>query len=69
MIKSLKKLAVLVGALSVGTTAFAAGPDFSQLGSVEFGTAVTAVIAIAASIAAIRVAVAGSRAVLRMISG
>ncbi|OOF58376.1 hypothetical protein [Rodentibacter myodis] len=69
MIKSLKKLTILVGALSIGSTAFAAGADFSQLSNVDFGTAVAAVIAIAAAIAGIRVAVAGSRAVLRMISG
>ncbi|OOF73017.1 hypothetical protein BKG99_11775 [Rodentibacter caecimuris] len=67
--KLLKKIAISTGVLFIGSSAFAAGPDFSQLANVDFGTAIAAVIAIAAAIAGIRIAVAGSRAVLRMISG
>ncbi|MCQ9120818.1 hypothetical protein [Rodentibacter pneumotropicus] len=69
MIKSLKKLTVLVGTLSIGSAAFASGPDFSSLSSVDLGSAALAVIAIGGAIATVRVAVAGTRAVLRMISG
>ncbi|AGQ37746.1 TPA: hypothetical protein PWY77_002413 [Mannheimia haemolytica] len=68
---NLKKLAV-TGAVVVASSsvAYAAGPDFSAMTTgVDFSTASTAIIAVGVAAAGMSVAIAGVRAVLRMIRG
>lgn len=70
MTKFLKKASIVTGALLMGSTAFAAGPDFSSLtAGVDFSSAVTAVISIGVALAGLYIAISGSKAVLRMIRG
>lgn len=62
------KLAIGTGALVVGNSAMAAGPDFTSLtGSVDFATVITAVLAITLAVAGVKVAIIGARKVLSMI--
>ncbi|MBF0751057.1 MULTISPECIES: major capsid protein [unclassified Pasteurella] len=66
MSKLIKKSLVVLGTLLVGSTAFAV--DFSQMtSSVDFSSAVTAVLSIGGALAGVHLAIAGARAVLRMI--
>ncbi|MGX2970457.1 hypothetical protein ACWIVY_09305 [Ursidibacter sp. B-7004-1] len=65
-----QKFGVAVGVLSLSSLALADAANFSSIGAgLDFGTAVTAVIAVAAAIAGLYGAVAGARGVLRMIKG
>lgn len=68
--KSAVQATVMVSTFALANSANAAGADFSALtNGVDFGSATTAVITIAAAIASVYVAIAGARAVLRMIKG
>lgn len=70
MTKFLKKASIVTGALLMGSTAFAAALDFSSLtAGVDFSSAVTVVISIGVALAGLYIAIAGSKAVLRMIRG
>lgn len=62
-----KTLSVIGASTLLASTAHAAADYSSLTQGVDFGSAVTAVVAIAAAIAGVYVAIAGSRAVLRMI--
>lgn len=63
------RLAVMTAAATSGA-AFAAGPDLSSLtSSVDVGTTVTAVLAVAASLALLYMAIRGAKTVLGMIRG
>ncbi len=63
------RLAVVTAAATSGV-AFAAGPDLSSLtSSVDVGTTVTAVLAVAASLALLYMAIRGAKTVLGMIRG
>jgi hypothetical protein len=64
------KLAVLTALVSSIAPAFAVGPDLSSLtSSVDMGTTVTAVLAVAAALALLFVAIRGAKTVLGMIRG
>lgn len=64
-----KHLAVIAAATGSGLT-FAAGPDLTSLTSaVDFGTTTTAILAIAALLAAVFVAIRAAKTVLGMIKG
>ncbi|RSZ35057.1 MULTISPECIES: hypothetical protein [unclassified Variovorax] len=64
------KGAVALASLVGGVPAFAAGPDFSTLtAAVDFGTVVTAVLAIAALMIIPKVAGWGAKKVLGFIRG
>jgi Inovirus Coat protein B len=67
--KLFKHLAVI--ALATGTgLSLAAGPDLTPLTSaIDFGTVITAVLAIAGLLAAVFVAIRGAKTVLSMIKG
>lgn len=70
MIKFVNKVALGTTAFLLASTAFATGPDFSQLSSgVDFSSAVAAVVAIGVAVAGLRIAKAGVRSVLGMIRG
>jgi hypothetical protein len=63
------RLAIISVAAASGS-AFAVGPDLSQLtGSIDVGTTVTAVLAVASSIAVLFLAIRGAKTVLSMIRG
>jgi Inovirus Coat protein B len=65
-----KRLAVLAAAAAGSTMALAAGPDLAPLTSaIDFGTVITAVLAIAGLLAAVFVAIRGAKTVLSMIKG
>jgi Inovirus Coat protein B len=65
-----KRLAVLSAAAAGSTMALAAGPDLAPLTSaIDFGTVITAVLAIAGLLAAVFVAIRGAKTVLSMIKG
>lgn len=66
---NLKKLSV-IGALIASSSVANAAPDFSAMTTgVDFSTATTAIIAVGVAAAGMGVAIAGVRAVLRMIRG
>ncbi|WP_234267459.1 hypothetical protein [Hydrogenophaga sp. NFH-34] len=69
--KLFKHLAAIAAATGSGLAlAQSAGPDMSALtGSVDFGTTLTAVLAIAALLAGVYVAIRASKIVLAMIRG
>ena len=65
-----KRLAVLAAAAAGSTMALAVGPDLTPLTSaIDFGTVITAVLAIAGLMAAVFVAIRGAKTVLGMIKG
>lgn len=67
MTKNVLRGLALVGALSFGS-AMAAGPDMTSLtASVDFGTVITAILAIAALLAAVYVSIKGAQTVIGMI--
>jgi hypothetical protein len=64
------RLAVISAAATSGAAFAAAGPDLSSLtSSVDVGTTVTAVLAVAASLALLYMAIRGAKTVLGMIRG
>lgn len=68
----LKKFAVFVGLTAVTSVALAAGtgPDLTPLTSVvDFGTVITAVLAIAGLLAGVYVAIRGAKIVISMVRG
>lgn len=67
MTKNVMRGLALVGALSTGA-AMAAGPDLSSLtGAVDFGTVITAILAIAGLLAAVYVSIKGATTVIGLI--
>lgn len=63
------RLAIISAAATTGS-AFAVGPDLSQLtGGIDIGTTVTAVLAVAGSLAVLFMAIRGAKTVLGMIRG
>jgi hypothetical protein len=67
--KMFKHLAVIAAATGTGL-AMAAGPDLAPLtSSIDFGTVIIAVLAIAGLLAAVFVAIRGAKTVLSMIKG
>lgn len=71
MNKHIQRGLALVGAIVVSGSALAdGGPDLTPLTSaVNFGTTITAVLAIAGLLATVYIAIKGARTVLRMIKG
>ncbi len=70
MNKNVQRGLALVGAIAVSGSALAAGPDLTPLtGAVDFGTTITAVLAIAGLLAGVYIAIKGARTVLGMIKG
>lgn len=71
MNKHVQRGLILVGAIAASSTAMAAGgPDLGALtGAVDFGTTITAILAIAGLLAAVYIAIKGAKTVLRMIKG
>lgn len=71
MNKHIQRGLALVGAIAVSGSAFAdGGPDLTPLTSaVSFGTVITAVLAIAVSLAGVYVAIKGAKTVIHMIKG
>lgn len=69
--KNLFKKTVVVGSLlTTASVAMAEGPNYTSItSSLDFSSAVGAVIAVAVAISSVYAAVAGARAVLRMIRG
>ena len=68
--KFLKKSAVVIVASLISAVTFAAGPDLTPLTStVDFGTVITAVLAIAGLLAGVYVAIRGAKVVISMIRG
>lgn len=68
--KAVAAVSAAVGTMAVSASAFAAGtgPDFTTLsGSVDFSTAVTAVMAVAAAVVTVLIAVRGAKFVLAMV--
>lgn len=64
-----KRLAVIVAA-TTGASAFAVGPDLTSLtSSVDVGSTVTAVLAVAGALALLFMAIRGAKTVLSMIRG
>lgn len=64
------KKAVLAGVAALPTFALAAGPDLTPLTTqVDFGTTITAVLAIAGLLAGVYIAIKGAHTVLGMIKG
>ncbi len=69
MKKVILTTAVLVGS-SAAMAAGGSGPDYASLtGSIDMGTTITAVMAVAASMVGIYLAIKGAKIVLRMIKG
>ncbi|WP_147694517.1 hypothetical protein [Vogesella mureinivorans] len=67
---SFLKKAAFVAAVAAPSLALAAGPDLTSLtDSVKFDTVITAVLAIAGSIATVYLAIRGAKIVLGMIRG
>ncbi|MBC3885641.1 hypothetical protein [Undibacterium griseum] len=71
MNKNVQRGLALVGAIAVSGSALAAGgPDLTPLTSVvDFGTTITATLAIAGLLAAVYIAIKGAKTVLGMIKG
>lgn len=72
MKKQFQRAVVVGSALAVSgiASAQAAGPDLTSLtSSVDMGTTITAILAIAATLAGLFVAMRGARTVLSMIKG
>lgn len=71
MNKHIQRGLALIGAIVVSGSALAQnGPDLTPLTSaVSFGTVVTAVLAIAVSLAGVYVAIKGAKTVISMIKG
>lgn len=71
MNKHIQRGLVLVGAITVSSVAMAAGgPDLTPLTStVDFGTTITALLAIAGLLAGVYIAIKGAKTVLSMIKG
>lgn len=68
--KFLKKSAVVIAVSLLPAVAFAVGPDLTPLTStVDFGTVITALLAIAGLLAGVYVAIRGAKVVLSMIRG
>jgi hypothetical protein len=68
--KAVSAVTAAVGTMAVSIPAFAAGtgPDFTTLSSaVDFSTAVTAVMAVAAAVVTVLIAVRGAKFVLAMV--
>ena len=64
------RLAAISAAAVTGGSAFAAGPDLSSLTStVDVGSTVTGVLAVAAALALLYMAIRGAKTVLGMIRG
>lgn len=62
------KLGLVVALLATSSASFAAGPDFSQISAgIDFSTAITAIVGVATALAGMYIAIAGGRAILRMI--
>jgi membrane associated rhomboid family serine protease len=67
--KMFKHLAFIAAATGTGV-AMAAGPDLTPLtAAIDFGTVITAVLAISGLLAAVFVAIRGAKTVLSMIKG
>lgn len=72
MKKQFQRSLVLVAAMAASAVASAAtgGPDLAALtSSVDMGTTVTAILAVAATLAGLFVAIRGAKTVLGMIKG
>jgi hypothetical protein len=70
MNKNIQRGLALVGALAVSGSALAVGPDMAGLtGAVDFGTVITAVLAIAGMLALVFVAIKGAKIGLSMLKG
>lgn len=70
MNKQIQRGLVLVGAITASAVASAAPTDYTSLtGAVDFAGVVTAVLAIAATLAGLFVAIRGAKTVLGMIKG
>lgn len=70
MNKHIQRGLALVGVIAVSGSAFAGGPDLSSLTTaVDFGTTITAILAIAGLLAGVYIAIKGAKTVLRMIKG
>lgn len=67
----LKKIGLVVASASFAVPAFAGpGPDLTPLTSVvDFGTVITALLAVSGLLAAVYVAIRGAKIVLGMIKG
>lgn len=71
MNKNIQRGLALVGAIAISGSALAAGgPDLTPLTSaVDMGTTITAILAIAATLAGLFVAIRGAKTVIGMIKG
>jgi hypothetical protein len=70
MNKQIQRGLVLVGVMSASAVASAAGTDYTALTSaVDFAGVITAVLAIAATLAGLYVAIRGAKTVVGMIRG
>lgn len=70
MNKNIQRGLALVGAIAVSGSALAGGPDLTPLTStVDMGTTIAAVLAIAATLAGLFVAIRGAKTVIGMIRG
>lgn len=71
MNKYIQRGLALVGAIAVSGSALAAGgPNLTPLTSaINFGTVITAVLAIALSVAGVYIAVKGAKIVISMVKG
>lgn len=72
MNKNVQRGLALVGAIAMSGSALAAGtgPDFSSLtSSVDFGTVITAILAISATLMGVYIAIKGAKTVVGMIKG
>lgn len=71
MNKHIQRGLALIGAIAISSSAFAAGgPDLSSLtAAVDFGTTITALLAISGLLASVYIAIKGAKTVLRMIKG
>ena len=70
MKKLIKRVAFVAGSMGVSVVAFAAPPDYTSLtSSVDFAGVVTAILAVAATIAGLYVAIRGAKTVIGMIRG
>ena len=70
MKKALFARLAVISALATSGAAFAAGPDLTSLTqNIDVGTTVTAVLAVAGSLALLFMAIRGAKTVLGMIRG
>lgn len=68
--KKLIKHVSVVGWMGASAAAFAAAPDYTSLTtSVDFAGVITAILAVAATIAGLYVAIRGAKTVIGMIRG